>query len=177
MEAFTDFLAWAWARHHNPLSWYIRPLFILPFCYFAYRRSVPGMLLTVLALATSMFWFPAPAVADPQIIAFLEAEREWLTTDWTLLKVLLSLTVPAFFILLAWAFWRRSWWVGLAIFNLATAAKVIWSFWAGEASAWSLVPPALIGALAVNGAVILLARWLKRRREVNAAVPALPNRA
>lgn len=36
MDALIDFLNWAWARHHNPLSWYIRPLFVLPFCYFAY---------------------------------------------------------------------------------------------------------------------------------------------
>jgi hypothetical protein len=35
MEMLTDFLAWAWARHHNVLSWYIRPMFILPFIYFA----------------------------------------------------------------------------------------------------------------------------------------------
>jgi hypothetical protein len=40
MDWLTDFLDWAWARHHNPLSWYIRPLFILPFCYFAYKKSM-----------------------------------------------------------------------------------------------------------------------------------------
>ena len=50
-----EFAAWAWARHHNVLSWYIRPLFLLPFCYFAYKRSLWGITLTVVALATSMF--------------------------------------------------------------------------------------------------------------------------
>jgi hypothetical protein len=55
-----EFGAWAWERHHNVLSWYIRPLFFLPFCYFAYKRSLFGMVLTLVALATSMFWFPAP---------------------------------------------------------------------------------------------------------------------
>ena len=34
---FDEFAARAWARHHNELSWYIRPLFILPFCFFAYK--------------------------------------------------------------------------------------------------------------------------------------------
>ena len=43
MDVVYDFLNWAWARHHNPLSWYIRPLFVLPFCYFAYKRSVWGV--------------------------------------------------------------------------------------------------------------------------------------
>ena len=42
-----EFGAWAWDRHHNILSWYIRPLFFLPFCYFAYKRSLFGMVLTL----------------------------------------------------------------------------------------------------------------------------------
>ena len=61
MDTMVEFLNWAWARHHNPLSWYIRPLFILPFCYFVYQKSVRGMALTVVAVTSSMFWFPAPA--------------------------------------------------------------------------------------------------------------------
>ena len=75
MEALYDFLNWAWERHQNPLSWYIRPLFVLPYCYFAYKRSVPGLTLTLIAVATSMFWFPAPAEVDPRAAAFLEMER------------------------------------------------------------------------------------------------------
>ncbi len=30
MELLNDFLSWVWARHHNELSWYVRPLFGLP---------------------------------------------------------------------------------------------------------------------------------------------------
>jgi hypothetical protein len=26
VDTLIDFRNWAWARHHNPLSWYIRPL-------------------------------------------------------------------------------------------------------------------------------------------------------
>lgn len=79
MDTLVDFLNWAWARHHNPLSWYIRPLFILPFCYFAYRKSVRGMVATVVAVTSSMFWFPAPATADPTATTFLAVERQWIT--------------------------------------------------------------------------------------------------
>ena len=68
MDTMVEFLNWAWARHHNPLSWYIRPLFILPFCYFAYQKSVRGMVLTVVAVTSSMFWFPAPAAPDPMAV-------------------------------------------------------------------------------------------------------------
>jgi hypothetical protein len=59
-EWMTELASWAWARHHNVLSWYIRPLFFLPFCFFAYRRSWAGIVATLVALATSMAWFPAP---------------------------------------------------------------------------------------------------------------------
>jgi hypothetical protein len=38
-----EFVGWAWERHHNVLSWYVRPLFFLPFCFFAYRRSLLGI--------------------------------------------------------------------------------------------------------------------------------------
>ena len=65
MEWVNEVAAWAWARHHNILSWYIRPLFLLPFCFFAYRRSLLGIGVTLVALATSMAWFPAPREPEP----------------------------------------------------------------------------------------------------------------
>jgi hypothetical protein len=34
-EWLPELASWAWARHHNILSWYVRPLFFLPFCFFA----------------------------------------------------------------------------------------------------------------------------------------------
>jgi hypothetical protein len=70
-----DLAAWAWARHHNVLSWYIRPLFLFPYCYFAYKRSPLGVIVTLLALATSMAWFEAPEQASEAVLQALEAER------------------------------------------------------------------------------------------------------
>ena len=55
MELLNDFLSWVWARHHNELSWYVRPLFLLPFCFFAYRRSAWGIVVTLLVFPTSLF--------------------------------------------------------------------------------------------------------------------------
>jgi hypothetical protein len=72
--------------------------------YFAYRRSVKGIALTLLALATSMFWFPEPEPADPKVLEFLATEKEYLTGDWTLAKALMSLLVPASLAALALAF-------------------------------------------------------------------------
>jgi hypothetical protein len=150
-----EFAAWAWKRHHNELSWYIRPLFFLPFCYFAYKRSLWGITLTVVALATSMFWFPAPERADPGAAAFLAVEWEYLTGEWSLWKVLLALLVPASFAALAVAFWRRSLVWGLAVINAMVLVKIAWSFYFGDASGGlTLLPSAVVG-LAVCDAVIL----------------------
>ena len=158
MEQFLDeFLSWAWVRHHNPLSWYIRPLFLLPFCYFAYKRSIWDIVLTLFALATSMFWFPEPERPDPRVVEFLAAEKEYLTGDWTLTKVLLSLLVPVSFTALALAFWRRSLLYGLVVIDSMVLVKIAWSFYYGGESGLALLPPALVGLIACNAAVLYAA--------------------
>jgi hypothetical protein len=158
-----EFAAWAWARHHNELSWYVRPLFLLPFCYFAYKRSLWGITLTVVALATSMFWFPVPERADPGAAEFLAVEREYLTGEWSLWKFLLALLVPVSFAALAVAFWKRSLVWGLAVINAMVLVKIVWSFYFGDASGGlTLLPSAVVG-LAVCDAVILY--FVRRTRK------------
>src|SRR5215207_7040796 len=39
MGFLSHFLSWAWARHPNVLSRYLRPMFILPLIYFACKYS------------------------------------------------------------------------------------------------------------------------------------------
>jgi hypothetical protein len=160
-----EFAAWAWARHHNELSWYVRPLFLLPFCYFAYKRSLWGITLTVVALATSMFWFPAPQRADPDSAEFLAVEREYLTSDWSLWKVLLALIVPASFAALAVAFWKRSLLWGIAVINAMVLVKVVWSFYFGEASGGlTLLPSAVVGLALCDAVIVYFVRRMRRRR-------------
>ena len=159
----TRTIAWAWERHHNVLSWYIRPLFLLPFCFFAYRRSLLGMTLTLLALATSMFWFPAPAEVSPAVSEMLAAEREYLTADWTLWKVLMALVVPASFAVLGLAFWKRSLVYGLALITAAILIKIGWTFAFGtEAGAMSHLP-AVLGLVACDALILYAMRRLRAR--------------
>lgn len=154
MEQLNELAAWAWARHHNPLSWYIRPLFLLPFCYFAWRHNVWGIAATVVALLTSMVWFPAPAVPDPVAAEFLAHERDYLLGDWTSLKILTALLIPAFFVGLGTAFWHRSWRLGLAIANIGSLFKIWWSLHFGGNSGWTVVPAAIAGLIVLNGLVL-----------------------
>jgi hypothetical protein len=161
MDTLVDLLNWAWARHHNPLSWYIRPLFILPFCYFAYLKSVRGMVWTVVAVTSSMFWFPAPATPNPAAVTFLEVERRWITGPLTPAQLVLTGLIPVWFIGLAMALRRRFWGVAAAIIMTGTMLKVAWSFYMGGASAWIIVPPIAL-ANAVVGAGLIYAYWRTR---------------
>ena len=150
------FLAWAWGRHHNVLSWYVRPLFVLPLAYFSYRRSLFGITLTLVALSTSMFWFAAPGRVDPRVEEFLAFEREWLTGEWTVGKTASALAVPLILGVLCLAFWRRSILWGLVVINAIAVTKAAWGVVDGAGSGWVMLGPALAG-LAVCDAAVLYA--------------------
>ena len=164
MDWLNELGAWAWARHHNILSWYIRPLFLLPFCWFAYRRSLLGVALTLVTLATSMAWFPAPGTPSPAVIEMLDAEREYLLGPWNAAKVFASLLIPATFTALALAFWRRSIVWGLVVINGAVLFKIGWTYAVSDtAGANAHLVPALAGLVLVDALVVVASRMLARR--------------
>jgi hypothetical protein len=165
--------AWAWDRHHNILSWYIRPLFLIPFCYFAYKRSLWGIAATLVALATSMAWFPAPARPSAAVIEMLDAEKEYLFGDWTPMKVGASLLIPVMFTALALALWRRSVVWGLVVINGGVLFKVVWTFVvSGTDGAMAHLVPALLGLAVVDTAFVAAIMWIRRRRRSADAAPA-----
>src|SRR4028119_1136706 len=108
VQLLADLGDWAFDRHANPLSWYIRPLFLIPLAWFAHRRSGWGIAGTLVALATSIAWFPAPAQPDPQVLEFLDFERAWLTGDWDGRKIAVTLLAPLSLAAYCLAFWRHS---------------------------------------------------------------------
>lgn len=148
-----DFFDWAFERHQNQLSWYIRPLFLIPFCYFTYRHNWAGISITVFGLFTSMFWFNKPEVVSDEVREFLQFEKDWLYGDWHVMKILLTLSIPISFTALAFALWKRSLWVGLAVIILMATGKIVWSiYYAGE-SGKSILIPAIVGLLLCTGLV------------------------
>lgn len=159
-----EFVAWAWSRHHNILSWYVRPLFILPFCFFAYRRNLFGIVLTIIALATSMFWFPIPEYTSPAVNEMLRAEKDYLTAEWTLWKVLIALLIPLTFAALGVAFWKRSLVWGLAVVNAAIVFKIAWTFlFSTQAGALSHLPAAVLGLAVCDALIIFVMRRIRAR--------------
>ncbi|WP_342757420.1 hypothetical protein [Kineothrix sedimenti] len=145
------FFKWAFERHHNVLSWYIRPIFIIPIVLFAYKKSMTGIFVSIFALFTSMFWFSAPAVSSPQILSFLAFEMEYLKGEWTVPKIIISLSVPIFFIALIIAAWKRNWKWLLGVVIAAAVLKVLWSVVFGGEAGMSILKPAITGLIICIG--------------------------
>lgn len=164
-EWSTELMSWAWARHHNVLSWYVRPLFFLPFCFFAYRRSILGLVATVVALVTSMAWFPAPADPTPAVIEMLRVEQQYLLGEWTIWKIAIALLVPVIFGGLAAALWRRSLGWALVVINGAVLFKIAWTFFFDGAGAGALahLPAAVAGLVVVDTVLVGVGLWLRHR--------------
>jgi hypothetical protein len=174
-DYLTDFGTWAYDRHGNIVSWYIRPLFLLPLAWFAYRRSGWGIAGTLVALATSMFWFPAPAVPDPRVEEFLDFEQAWLAGDWDSQKILFTLLAPLAVGSFCLAFWRRSLGWGLVILNVMAVGKLLWGVVVGDGTGWAMTVPAVIGLLIGNAVLIYAVRGQQARRRNDAGAPAHPS--
>ncbi len=156
-------LGWAWERHANILSWYIRPLFALPLAYFSYRRWISGILLTLIALATSIAWFPRPDHVPPMVEEFLAFERAWLTSGWTPGKVLMGALSAVALGALCLAFWKRSLAYGLIVITTLAVGKMVWGVVEGRGTGWAMLAPALAGLVICNAGVLYAIRRMRRR--------------
>ncbi|WP_072995786.1 hypothetical protein [Pseudozobellia thermophila] len=157
------FFDWVFERHHNQWSWYLRPLFLLPFCYFAYKKSFAGMMVSIFALFTSMFWFPRPEMVSASVVDFLEFEKEYLYGEWNLGKQLLTLTIPISLIALGFAFWKRSLIMGIAVVVLMATGKMVWSIQNAGESGKSILIPAIIGLLICCGLIFYGFKRLEKK--------------
>ena len=158
--AFQD---WLFARHHNILSWYIRPLFLIPFCLAAYRCSHAGIWATLLLLLSSMFWFPPPDYPNERIRQFLAMEQNFLLGGWNTAKVLASGMVALSLTLIAAAFWQRKPRLGLFCLAAAAAGKILWSIRYGRAAGYAVILPAAFGLLLCAIVIGMVLHKIKRR--------------
>lgn len=59
----------------QPVELVLRSLLVLTFCYLAWRRILPGLVLTVLATLSSIAWFPAPETPSAEVQRYLDVKR------------------------------------------------------------------------------------------------------
>lgn len=159
------FFNWIFDRHHNQWSWYIRPVFLIPFCFFAYKRSWSGIAITIFCLFTSMFWFNKPEVVSDNVQLFLQFEKDWLYGEWDYKKALLIITVPISFIALGLAFWKRSLFMGLGVVALMASGKIIWSVQNAGESGKSIIVPAILGLIICSGFIFYGFKKLEKKNK------------
>jgi len=160
-QAFFD---WVFDRHHNQWSWYIRPIFLIPFCFFAYKRSWAGISITVFCLFTSMFWFNKPEVVNDHVTTFLQFEKDWLNGAWDYKKIMLIIAVPVSFLALGLAFWKRSLLMGLSVVVLMATGKIVWSVYNAGDAGKSILIPAILGLVICSGLIFYGFKRLEKKK-------------
>jgi len=163
-QAFFD---WVFDRHHNQWSWYIRPLFLIPFCFFAYKHSWTGISITIFCLFTSMFWFNRPDLIADNVKTFLQFEKDWLYGEWGYKKILLIITVPISFIALGLSFWKRSLSMGLGVMVLMATGKIVWSIQNAGESGETIIIPAILGLLICSGLIFYGFKRIEKSKTTN----------
>lgn len=154
---------WIWDRHQNQFSWYSRPLFIIPACYYAYHRKIWHVISFMLLLATSLFWFPAPLQVSPKVIAYLEWEKQlFFTNDSFVPLFLLSSVVVLFLFCLFYSFWHRNPWLGLILINVGTILKVIVSIVLGKDLGMAAIVPSLSSMAIINVVAFLVWKFIRK---------------
>ncbi len=154
-----ELLNWAYKRHQNQLSFYIRPLLLLPYCWFAYKKSISGMAISFLMIMTSMFWFNEPAEPNEDVALFLEMEKNWIKQPLTWYKTLEIMLIPITFFLLALTFWTKNIFVGYLIFSTSILMKILWSVDLSN-EGYVIIIPAVMG-IALAG--IFIWKWQNKK--------------
>lgn len=158
--------AWIWDRHQNQFSWYSRPLFLIPACYYAYRQKLWLVIGCMVLLGCSLFWFAAPSVVSEQVSGYLEWEKRLFFSNESRLPLLLLVVVVAGFLFgLFFSFWNQNPWVGLILINAGTVAKVAVSVIAGKESGTAAIIPSLSSLAIINLAAFLVWCYFKKRRK------------
>ncbi|XEC96167.1 hypothetical protein AB6A23_06290 [Paenibacillus tarimensis] len=160
---FNEVLDWAFHRHLNPLSWYIRPVFLIALAFFAYKRSRKGLIITFVLMMSSMVWFPAPETIDPQMQTVLEYEK-MLLSDPVYAFLTLSFMM-IFLVLIGMAFWKHSLKLGLVMINITLVGKVVLSLLLTGEDGWAPLGNTIFGIILINGIGLFLLYRMSRKKE------------
>lgn len=156
--------AWVWERHQNQFSWYSRPLFIIPACYYAYRHNLRLSIGFLLLIGCSLFWFDAPDVVPQHVVGYLEWEKQLFYSGESALPLLsLVAAVMLFLSGLICAFWQRNAWMGLLLINAGTIMKIVVSVCIGNEAGMAAIVPSVSSLACINFLAYVVWRRYQRR--------------
>ena len=159
-----DVGAWIWERHQNQFSWYSRPLFIIPACYYAYRQKLLHVIGFMLLLLTSLFWFSAPEQVPESVSDYLEWEKElFFSNESSMPLITLTVAVIIFLFGLFYTFWKRNPWYGLLLINVGTIIKIIVSIGFGKEVGMAAIVPSLSSIAFINFVAFIIWRYYKKK--------------
>lgn len=142
---------WIWERHQNQFSWYSRPLFIIPACYYAFRQNLWLCAGFMLLMLCSLFWFEAPESVSGHVVNYLEWEKQLFFANESVLPLLFLLVgVIAFLFVLFYAFWQRNPWMGLLVINTGTLLKIAVSIVFGKEAGLAAIVPSVSSLVVIN---------------------------
>ena len=161
---------WVWDRHQNQFSWYSRPLFIVPACYYAYRQNL-GLVIGFMAmLFCSLFWFRAPPDVPEHISNYLAWEKQLFFSNESMVPLMvLTIVVIAFLIGLFSAFWRQNPWIGLFLINAGTLVKIFVSIAIGKETGTAATVPSLSSLAVINLVAFVAWRLFRNKSEAEGA--------
>lgn len=159
---FGQILDWAFARHLNPLSWYIRPIFLVLFAFFAYKHNWKAIVATLVLMTSSMVWFPKPATINAQMQTVLEMEKQLLSSP---VSAILALgTMVAFMTLVGVALWKHSLKMGLIILNATLVGKMVFTLLFSGEDGWAPLGNTIFGLVIVNGIAIYIMYRIRKKK-------------
>ena len=126
-----------------------------------------GIVMTLVAVTTSMFWFPVPDSPDPRAVALLNVERQYLRAPLTLERLVLTALIPIWFVALALAIRKVSLLAVAVVIGSGTLLKLGWLFREGGSDAWVIVPPVAVGTAVCAGVLLLAYRRIRNDNSAN----------
>lgn len=158
------FANWYFDRHANVLSWLIRPVFMIGFCYFALKKNATLAAAMIFLTLLSSVFFPAPKVANPMVEQFLAKEKEWILGPLSVMKLTEFGAVVVGIFLLGYAFWKRSLKWGIILLFIIIFLKILWSVIYGGESSVTLVYVAVFTGIVTVIWIILQRRYSLKKK-------------
>ena len=151
----------AFTRHLNPLTWYIRAIYLIIICYFSYIRSWKGVLIPSILMGGSIAWFIETNTIDFNIQTGLAYEKILLNAPFS--AIITILVYAVFVILLSIAFWKRSIKIGLFTLNAILIGKMILGLIFIKDTGWSPISATIFGLIIVNRIGLSLSRKMQKQ--------------
>ena len=141
-----------WERQMNPVSWVLRPFFLLIYFYGLYIHSLLFIILGLFSLATGWLWFPAPKKLFAHTGELIDLETDYLRKPFRGLKALELIASLLVFIAASYALWHRDVITGFILVEVLLGYKLIWIIAIARRASW--VPVVTISiAMAVFAAI------------------------